>query len=131
MKKAILLLIGCLAYISVQAQTSISVQEKTPVSIEQIKKEVQHKMQLISADVSFNEDQKTYLKELLTYSEKNRAGTFAQDLKANPIRDVNMNTFFTKEQRMAIQKYQTVSQGQVTTRVATGVSVTQDGKSKF
>lgn len=132
MKKAILLLIGCLAYVSVQAQTSITVQEKNPVSIEQLKKEVQHKIQLMTAEVSFNEDQKTFLKELLVYSEKNKAGIFVEDLKANPIRDVNMDTFFTKEQRIVIQKYQAISQRQaVSSSVSTGVTVTQDGKSKF
>lgn len=133
MKKAILLLIGCLAYVSVQAQTSITVQEKTPVTIEQIKKEVQHKIQLITAEVSFNEDQKTFLKELLVYSEKNKTGIFVEDLKANPIRDVNMDTFFTKEQRIVIQKYQvTTLEQRAPTRVAAGViESTQDGKSKF
>lgn len=123
MKKAILLLIGCLAYISVQAQS--------PITIQQIEKNVEAKIQMMAKEVSFSDTQKTYLNELLVYTEKNKAGTFTEELKANPIRDVNMNTFFSKEQRMVIQKYQIVSQQGVTTRVATGVSVTQDGKSKF
>ncbi len=99
MKKVILLIIGCLAYVAVQAQNS-----ETIITIEQIEKNVQQKVQLITSEVSFTDIQKDFLKELLVYSAKTRAGTFSEELKANPIKDVNMDTFFTQEQRNAINK---------------------------
>ncbi|WP_299214716.1 hypothetical protein [uncultured Dokdonia sp.] len=95
MKKVILLALCCLAYISVQAQSV--------TTAEQIKKLVDQKVQTITSKVPFSEPQKAFLIEYLTFSAKEKAGNFAEDLKANPIRDVNMDTFYTEAQRKVIQ----------------------------
>ncbi|MFT5892347.1 MAG: hypothetical protein ACI9Y7_002457 [Dokdonia sp.] len=95
MKKVILLALCCLAYVSVQAQS---------VTTDQIKKTVEKQVQTITSKVDFSETQKTILVELLTYTAKEKAGNFAKYLKANPLRDINMDTTFTKEQRLIIKE---------------------------
>lgn len=100
MKKIMLLAIGCLAYVSVQAQNAMTTT--------QIKAIVDQKVQTITSKVKFSEPQKAFLVEYLTYSEKEKAGNFAEELKTTPIKDVNMDTFFTDEQRKII--YETKSQ---------------------
>lgn len=120
MKKAILLIIGCLAYVSVQAQS--------PVTAAQIKKDVQSKVQVITSEVKFTDVQKEFLTELLVYAAKSKAGNFTEDLKANPIKDVNMDTFFTQEQRNAIHKYKAI---QPNTLSRVPADNTDSSKSKF
>ena len=93
MKKIILLALCCLAYVSVQAQS---------VTTDQIKKTVEQQVQAITSKVKFSETQKTVLVELLTYSAKEKAGNFAKELKANPLRDINMDEVFTEKQRQII-----------------------------
>lgn len=96
MKKIILLAIGCLAYVSVQAQN---------VTTEaQIKKAVELRVQKMSSEVKFSDDQKAYLVDYFIYVEKGKAGNFTEELKTIVLEDVNMDTFFTKEQLKMIQK---------------------------
>ncbi len=95
MKKIILLAVCCLAYISVQAQS---------VTPDQIKQKVEKQVQTITSKVKFTDTQKAVLVEILTYTAKNKAGNFAKELKENPLRDINMDTSFTKEQRQVIKE---------------------------
>ena len=96
MKKIMLLVIGCLAYVSVQAQ-SVTTEA-------QIKKAVDARMQKMTSEVKFSDAQKAYLADYFIYLEKEKAGTFTEELKASALEDVNMDTFFTDEQRKVIQK---------------------------
>ncbi len=97
MKKIILLALCCLAYISVQAQS---------VTPDQIKQKVEKQVKTITSKVKFTDTQKAVLVELLTYTAKHKAGNFAKELKENPLRDINMDAVFTKEQRQVIQRNQ-------------------------
>ncbi|MEP0266272.1 hypothetical protein [Dokdonia sp.] len=122
MKKAILLIIGCLAYVSVQAQ-------QPTVTAEQIKKDVQAKVQAITLEVKFTDVQKELLTKLLIYNEESKTEILAEDSNANPIKNVDMNTYFTQEQRNAIYKHRMVVQ-QKTLSIAP-TSSTNSSKSKF
>ena len=94
MKKVILLVFGCLAFVSVQAQ-SISSEER-------IQKLIDSKVQTITTKVNFSEEQKTFLVKYINYTIKSRANT--SYTQTHTIEDVNMDTFFSEEQRMVIQK---------------------------
>ena len=96
MKKIMLLAIGCLAYVSVQAQ-SVTTEA-------QIKKAVETRVEKMTSEVKFSDAQKAYLVDYFSYLEKEKAGTFAEELKTSTLEDVDMDTFFTDEQRKVIQK---------------------------
>jgi hypothetical protein len=116
MKKIILLALCCLAYVSVQAQN---------VTADQIKQTVEQQVQTITSKADFSETQKTVLVEILTYTAKEKAGNFAKELKASPLRDINMDTTFTKEQRIIIQE----SQSKIATSSLQSIPV--DSTTKF
>ncbi len=96
MKKIMLLAIGCLAYVSVQAQSA--------TTEAQIKKAVELRVQKMSSEVKFSNAQKAYLVDYFIYIEKEKTGNFTEELKTNTLEDVDMDTFFTDEQRKVIQK---------------------------
>ena len=96
MKKIMLLAIGCLAYVSVQAQ-SVTTEA-------QIKEAVEARVQKMTSEVPFSEPQKKYLVDFFIYLEKEKSGNFAEELKMSSLEDVNMDTFFTEEQRTLIRK---------------------------
>ncbi len=96
MKKVILLAIACLAYVSVQAQSA--------ASPEQVKKVIDTKLQTITSKVDFSETQTAFLKDYVAFKVKSKTRGFQKEAKAMQMKDVNMDTFFTEEQRIVIQK---------------------------
>ena len=96
MKKVILLAIACLAYVSVQAQSA--------ASPEQVKKVIDTKLQTITSKVKFSETQTAFLKDYVAFKVKSKTKGFQEEAKTMQMKDVNMDTFFTEEQRVVIQK---------------------------
>lgn len=97
MKKILLFVIACMAYVSVQAQEkatekSITVEAKAKVA------EVQ-KLKPLS------KEQKLILLDYFVNNGKIEAGTFSKDLKANPPKDITMSDYFDKEQLVLIKKH--------------------------
>lgn len=96
MKKVILLVFGCLAFVSVHAQKTI-----TP---EQVKKNIDTQLKNITAKADFSDTQKAYLQEYVAYTIKSKTNGFKKEAKAMNLKDVNMDTFFTEHQRKVIQE---------------------------
>ncbi|WP_299764419.1 hypothetical protein [uncultured Dokdonia sp.] len=96
MKKVILVVIGCLAYVSVQAQSI--------ASSEQVKKVIDTQLATITSKTNFSETQKTFLKTYVIYTVKSKTKGFRKEALAMNIEDVNMDTFFTEQQRKVIRE---------------------------
>ena len=94
MRKVILLIIGCFACISIQAQ-SISAEDRTQSLIDS-------KIESITSKANFTPEQKEFLVKYVTNTIQTRANTSVTT--NSEIEDVNMDTFFTKEQFLLIKK---------------------------
>lgn len=96
MKKVILLVIGCLAYVSVQAQSVAS-----PA---QVKKVIDTQLATITSKANFSETQKVYLKEYVAYVVKSKTRGYKKQADAMNLKEVDMNTFFSLEQNKVIKE---------------------------
>lgn len=96
MKKVILVVIGCLAYVSVQAQSV--------ASPEQVKKIIDTQLATITSKANFSEAQKTFLKTYVVYTVKSNTKGFRKEALAMNVEDVNMDTFFTEQQHKVIRE---------------------------
>ncbi|WP_299677391.1 hypothetical protein [uncultured Dokdonia sp.] len=96
MKKVILVVIGCLAYVSVQAQSV--------ASAEQVKKVIDTQIQTITSKVEFSDTQKEFLNTYVSYTVKSKTRGFQEEALVVELKDVNMDTFFTEEQRTVIRE---------------------------